>query len=193
MDIYNQSLIEKLKNGDASSFEIIYQSHYHRIFHFALQYIQDKEICSNIIQDVFSLLWNTRENLAVNTNLNAWLFAVTKNSCLKAIRNSKTEKRHLDNLTDQRIALNYNALISLDTSPMTFEELEKIIQKTLDSLPPHCRRAFEMSRFDERKYSEIAENMQIAQKTVETHISNALKIFRVALKDYLLLVVLLFR
>jgi RNA polymerase sigma-70 factor (ECF subfamily) len=91
------------------------------------------------------------------------------------------------------MVLNYDALNSLDTSPMIFEEIEKIIQKTLDRLPPQCRRAFEMSRFEEKKYSEIAKEMQIAQKTVETHISNALKIFRVALKDYLPLVVFLFQ
>ena len=193
MDIYNQSLIEKLKKGDGSSFEIIYKSHYRRIFHFAHQYLHDKEICSNIIQDVFSSLWDNREKLANDTNLNAWLFTVTKNNCLKHIRNLKTEKRNLDKLTGQRMFLNYDALNNLDTSQITFEEIEKIIQKTLDSLPPQCRRAFEMSRFDEKKYSEIAEEMQIAQKTVETHISNALKIFRVALKDYLPLVIFLFR
>jgi RNA polymerase sigma-70 factor, ECF subfamily len=193
MDIYNQSLIEKLKSGDVSSFEIIYKSHYRRIFHFAFQYLHDKEICSNIIQDVFSSLWDTREKLLHDTNLNAWLFTVTKNKCLKHIRNLKTEKRNVDKLTEQRLVLNYDALNSLDTSPMTFEEIEKIIQKTLDSLPPQCQRAFEMSRFDDKKYSEIAEEMQIAQKTVETHISNALKIFRVALKDYLPLVIFLFR
>ena len=91
------------------------------------------------------------------------------------------------------MSLNFDALNSLDTSPMTFEEIEKIIQKTLDSLPPQCRRAFKMSRFDEKKYSEIAKEMQIAQKTVETHISYALKIFRVALKDYLPIMIFLFR
>jgi RNA polymerase sigma-70 factor (ECF subfamily) len=50
-----------------------------------------------------------------------------------------------------------------------------------------------MSRFEDKKYSDIAGEMQIAQKTVETHISNALKVFRVALKDYLLLMIFLFR
>jgi RNA polymerase sigma-70 factor (ECF subfamily) len=192
MDIYDGSLLGKLKIGDVSSFELIYKSHYRRIFHFCFQYLQNKETCSNIIQDVFSSLWDKREKLANDTNLNAWLFTVTKNKCLKHIRNIKTEKRHLENLGEQRMILNFDALNSLDTSPMTFEEIEKIIQKTLENLPPKCRIAFEMSRFEEKKYSEIADVMQISQKTVETHISNALKIFRIALKDYLPLMIFLF-
>ena len=193
MDIYDRSLIEKLKNGDVSSFEVIYKSHYRRIFHFALQYLHDEEACSNIIQDVFSSLWDNKEKLTKDSNLNAWLFTVTKNGCLKYIRDLKSEERHLDNLASQRLDLNYDALTSLSTSSIDFEEIEKIIHRTLNSLSPQCRRAFEMSRFDEMKYSEIAHEMQIAQKTVETHISIALKTFRLALKDYLPLVIFLFR
>jgi RNA polymerase sigma-70 factor (ECF subfamily) len=188
MDIYDSSLIVKLKNGDVSSFETIYK----RIFHFTLQYLRNEEACSNIIQDVFSSLWDNKEKLAIETNLNAWLFTVTKNMCLKFIRDLKTDKRYLDKLAGQRMDLNYDALTSLSTSSIDFEEIERIIQRTLNSLSPQCRRAFEMSRFDEKKYSEIAQEMQIAQKTVETHISNALKIFRLALKDYLPLIIFLF-
>ena len=193
MDIYDGSLIGKLRNGDVSSFEVIYKSHYRRIYHFALQYLHNEEVCSNIIQDVFSSLWDNKEKLTVETNLNAWLFTVTKNKCLKYIRDLKSEKRHLDNLAEQRMSIIQDALNSLDTSSLAFHEIEKLIQQTLDSLSPQCRRAFEMSRFDEKKYSEIADEMQIAQKTVETHISNALKIFRTTLKDYLPIVIFLFR
>ena len=193
MDIYDSSLIGKLKNGDISSFEVIYKSHYRRIFHFALQYLRDEEACSNIIQDVFSSLWENKKKLVAETNLNAWLFTVTKNRCLKYIRDLKSEEHHLGNLAEQRMSLIHDALNSLDTSPMAFQEIDKIIQRTLNSLTPQCRRAFEMSRFDEKKYSEIANEMQIAQKTVETHISCALKIFRTALKDYLPLMIFLFR
>jgi len=193
MDIYDGPLIEKLKNGDASSFEVIYKSHYRRIFHFALQYLHDEEVCSNIIQDVFSSLWDNREKFTIESNLNAWLFTVTKNKCLKYLREYKSEQKHLGSLGEQRLSIIHDALNNLDTSPMAFQEIEKIIQQTLQSLPSKCRIAFEMSRFEEKKYSEIADEMQISQKTVETHISSALKIFRVALKDYLPLMIFLFR
>ncbi len=191
MDIYDFSLVGKLKNGNVASFEIIYKSHYKRIYHFAFQYLQNEQISHNIIQDVFSSLWDNREKLASNTNLNAWLFTVTKNKCLKHIRALKTEQKFLNSLTEKRLLLNYDALNSLDTSPGTFEEIEKIIRETLEKLPPQCRKVFELSRFEDKKYSEIAEDLQIAQKTVETHISNALKTFRIALKDYLPLAIFL--
>ena len=120
MDIYDGPLIVKLKNGDSSSFEVIYKSHYRRIFHFALQYLHDEEVCSNIIQDVFSSLWDNKEKLLTETNLNAWLFTVTKNRCLKYIRDLKSEERHLGNLAEQRMSLIHDALNSLDTSPYGF-------------------------------------------------------------------------
>ena len=84
MDIYDGSLIGKLKNGDDFSFEVIYKSHYRRIFHLALQYLRNEEVCFNIIQDVFPSLCDNKEKLTIETNLNAWLFTETKNKCLKS-------------------------------------------------------------------------------------------------------------
>ena len=193
MDIYNTTLVGKLKCGDITSFEIIYKSHYKRIYHFVFQYLQDKEIASNIVQDVFSSLWDNRERLENDTNLNAWLYTVAKNSALKLLRSIKCESKHVSELSVRLININYQALSELDTSPLSFIEVERIIRTTLDSLSPQCRKAFELSRFEDKKYTEIAEQMQISQKTVETHISTALKHFRIALKDYLPLVVFLFQ
>ena len=71
-------------------------------------------------------------------------------------------------------------------------DIEQIIQETLASLPPQCRKVFELSRFQEMKNREIAEELNISIKTVEKHISKGIKTFKVALKDYLPLVAYLF-
>ena len=88
--------------------------------------------------------------------------------------------------------MNLDTLNTIDTSVIAFHELEQIIEKTLEELPPQCRRVFELSRFKEMKNREIAEELNISVKTVEGHISKGLKIFKIALKDYLPLVAYLF-
>ncbi len=73
-----------------------------------------------------------------------------------------------------------------------FQEIEQIIQETLSSLSPQCRKVFEMSRLQEMKNREIAENLNISVRTVEGHISKGIKTLKIALKDYLPLVAHLF-
>ncbi len=86
---------------------------------------------------------------------------------------------------------NLDALDSFDTSALTFHEIEKIIEDTLKQLPPQCGVVFKLSRFEEKKYKEIAKELNISVKAVEGHISKALKLFRTNLKDYLPLVAFL--
>ena len=80
---------------------------------------------------------------------------------------------------------NLGVLSSIEPSAFVFEEIERIIQQTLDELPPQCRKVFLLSRFEEKKNREIAEELNISVKVVEKHITKGLRIFKVALKDYL--------
>ncbi len=80
--------------------------------------------------------------------------------------------------------LTIDALATSDTSAFVFQEIEQIIQETLSSLSPQCRKVFEMSRLQEMKNREIAENLNISVRTVEGHISKGIKTLKIALKDY---------
>ena len=102
------------------------------------------------------------------------------------------QKLFSQSIDDSEINLNINALDTIDTSIIAFQEMEQIIQETLSSLPPQCRKVFELSRIQEMKNKEIAEELNISVRTVEGHISKGIKTFKVALKDYLPLVAYLF-
>jgi len=86
-------------------------------------------------------------------------------------------------VAQQEIAFNYYAISRFDPEQIDVESLERLVEKAINELPEQCRKAFELSRYNELKYKEIADKMGISVKTVETHISHALKILRITLKD----------
>jgi RNA polymerase sigma-70 factor (ECF subfamily) len=86
--------------------------------------------------------------------------------------------------------LNYNALQQLDVEHIDYIQLLQLLEEAVSSLPPQCQQVFRLSRYDNLTNNEISEKLQITNKAVEANITRALKILRVKLKDYLLLLLL---
>lgn len=193
MDKNEQQLFERLRNGDEAAFKVLYNDYYSKLYYFVLEFIPLKETAENIVQDTFVTLWNKRNELKDDSNLTSYLFTVAKNNALNRLRDKKYSQKMFSNTMDiSELNLNVEALSTIDTSVCAFMDIEQIIQETLASLPPQCRKVFELSRFQEMKNREIAEELNISIKTVEGHISKGIKTFKVALKDYLPLVAYLF-
>jgi RNA polymerase sigma-70 factor (ECF subfamily) len=193
MNNNEQQLFERLKNDDEAAFKVIYNEYYSKLYYFVLEFIPLKDTAENIVQDTFVTLWNKRNKLKDNSNLTSYLFTVAKNNALKRLRDKKYSQKLFSNAMDvSELNLNVEALSTIDTSVCAFMDINQIIQETLTGLPPQCRKVFELSRFREMKNREIAEELNISIKTVEGHISKGIKTFKVALKDYLPLVVYLF-
>ena len=188
------NLFEKLRKGDEAAFKVIYNKYVPRLYFFIHEYLPQGDIVENVIQDTLMTLWDKKATLADNTNLAAYLFTVAKNNCLYKLRELKYRKKLYDSTDIEILEMNANleALVSLDTSSFTFQEIEQIIKNTLEKLTPQCRIVFQLSRFEEKKYKEIAEELNISVKAVEGHISKALKVFRTNLKNYLPLMSFLF-
>lgn len=193
MNKNEQQLFERLRNSDEAAFRVIYNSYSSRLYYFVLEFIPLKDAAENIVQDTFVTLWNKRKELKDDTNLTSYLFTGAKNNALYRLRDEKHRQKLFSNAIDvSELNLNTDALTTVDTSAFAFQEIEQIIQETLSSLPPQCRKVFELSRFREMKNREIAEELNISVRTVEVHISKGLKTFKIALKDYLPLVAYLF-
>ena len=179
--------LKKLRNNDEVAFKVIFNKYYSRLYYFILEFISFDDIAENIVQDTFFTLWNKRHELKDDSNLNAYLFTVAKNNCLNRLRDQRyRQKLFTTNSLDQNeLEMNMEVLNILDSSAYTFEEIELIIERTLEELPPQCKKVFILSRFEEKKNKEIAEELNISVKVVEKHISKGLKKFKVSLKDYL--------
>lgn len=178
--------------GDQSSFEQVYRFYYPRLNYFSHQYLFDDEASKNIVQDVFTELWNRRESFQIDTNLNAWLFTVTKNKSLKVISQLKSRQKYSNHIKSRELDVNFKSLEAFETSDFVFKELQARIQVALEKLTPACRKVFEMSRFEDKKNREIAEELNLSIKTVEAQISKALRSLKSDLKDYLPLFYILF-
>ena len=187
-------LIEKLRNGDEVAFKVIYNRYVPRLYYFVYEYVPQNDIVENIVQDTFMVLWDKKSTLADNTNLGAYLFTVAKNNCLYKLRDNRYKQKLFESsdINEPELKANLDALNTLDTSLFTFMEIEQIIENTLMQLPPQCRTVFSLSRFEEKKNKEIALELGISVKAVEGHISKALKLFRISLKDYLPIMAFLF-
>ena len=192
MDLSSKEILQNIIAGDESSFERVYRYYYPRLNYFAQQYLQDAEISKNIVQDVFTELWDRRNTLQNDTNLNAWLFTVTKNKSLKIISHLKSQQNYDTYIKGRQLDVNYNALSDFDTSNFIFEELQTRIESALEKLSPACRKVFEMSRFEDKKNKEIAVELNLSIKTVEAQITKALRSLKTDLKDYLPLYYILF-
>lgn len=186
MNENEQQLLKRLKNDDEAAFKVLFNDFYSKLYYFVLEFIPLRDIAENIVQDTLVTLWNKRNQLKDDSNLTSYLFTVAKNNSLKKLRDKKYSQKLFSNTMDVgELDLNVETLSTVDTSVCAFMDIEQIIQETLASLPPQCRKVFELSRFQEMKNREIAEELNISIKTVEKHISKGIKTFKVALKDYL--------
>ncbi len=167
-------------------FRRVFESYYPRLLRFAKEYVGDRHEAENILQNVFLILWEKRTTLRVDTNLNAYLMTLVKSQCLDFLKHKKVVIQHaVSQVTTQQqeMAFNYYAINKFDPEQMDIESLERLAEKAISELPEQCRKVFELSRYEGLKYKEIAERLGISVKTVETHISYALKTLRITLRD----------
>ena len=132
----------------------------------------------DLVQQAFVKLWESRGRLDIAWSLKAYLYKSVHNACLNRIRSRHVQSKYLD-FNAQQLEMTHTP--PDDTSP----ELLERFQRALDDLPPQCRLIFELSRFEALKYREIADQLGISIKTVETQMGKALRVMRVQLADYL--------
>jgi RNA polymerase sigma-70 factor (ECF subfamily) len=145
---------------------------------FASQYVPIAD-CEEIVQDVMMWLWENRQTIANEASLKSLLFTIVKNKCLNHISHQQVKQRVHEKL--------YQKFITQFEDPDFYipGELMEKLDQAIKNLPEDYRKAFEMNRFDDMTYKEIANNLEISEKTIAYRISQALKILRVELKDYL--------
>lgn len=186
MNLPDQLQIKALSEGDITAFEMLFRTYYQPLCSYAYSFLQDKEDAEEIVQSTFLLVWEKRDALAIRTAVKPYLYAMVRNACLNVLKHEKIKQRY----AGDEIALADRGHDSVSHT-VAGNELEYRIKIAMDELPEQCRMVFKLSRFEELKYSEIAEQLNISVKTVENHMGKALRIMREQLKDYLPLVIVI--
>ncbi len=181
----NEQTLHLLKAGDESAFDTVYKQYYRGLCAFASQYVAETEI-EEIVQETMMWLWENRTSLIPELSLKSLLFMMVKNKCLNNITHNQIKQR-----VHEKLFAKFENQFE-DPDFYIENELIALAAKAIRELPEDYRKAFEMNRFDNLTYNEIAERTGVSPKTVAYRISQALKILRVELKDYMpLLMVLL--
>jgi RNA polymerase sigma-70 factor, ECF subfamily len=165
---------------------MIFKTYYQPLCSYAYTFLQDKEEAEEIVQTTFLSVWEKRDTLAIRTSVKPYLYAMVRNACLNVIKHEKVKQRH----AVEEVALATSSYDSVGQA-LASSELELRIHRAMEQLPEQCRIVFKLSRFEELKYAEIADQLGISVKTVENHMGKALKIMREQLKDYLPLLIVL--
>lgn len=186
MELAEIESLKALKEGDETAFEMIFKTYYEPLCNYAFTFLLDRDEAEEMVQSSFINVWEKRESIAIETSLKSYLYRAVRNGCLNALKHAKIKRKHADEtvFTSDR---SYEAV----TQSVISSELDQKIGDALMALPEQCRLVFKMSRFEELKYSEIAEQLNISVKTVENQIGKALKIMREQLKEYLPILIIL--
>ncbi|CAN5564820.1 RNA polymerase sigma-70 factor [soil metagenome] len=168
-------------------FEVIFREHYNRLCRYASGILNDKDDAEEVVQQMFLSIWEKRQEIDIKVSVKSYLFRAVHNRCLNLIQQIKVRQNYAEGKQSEGIPIAHSPAQVLQGS-----ELEKEIKRALDVLPEQCKKIFELSRFAELKYSEIASQLEISVKTVENQMGKALRILRAELKDYLPIIALLF-
>lgn len=176
-------MLSLLKEGDEYAYELVFRRYYVSLCGFATRFVQQPETAEEIVQNIFLKLWEKRVDLEIKVSLKSYLFRAVYNSCNNYLAHLKVKKKHL--LFVQNDSFQKALFSDPILNNLTYKELDQKITAAIERLPAACQNIFKMSRFDGLKYAEIADELNISIKTVETQISRALIKLREELKEYL--------
>jgi len=179
MEVNDTVLINRLQMRDEAAFEEAFKSNYKSLHAYAFTILRDEIAAEEMVQNVFYKLWERTENLSITGSVRAYLYRAVYNESLNYLKHLKVRSEH------QLYVSHRNEGTDHASKKIQLKELEEKLHKALAELPEQCRTIFQMSRFEELRYREIADRLGISPKTVENQMGKALKILRVKLVDFL--------
>lgn len=170
-DQTNQTL-DRFRQGDSEAFASLYQSHWQQVFRFSRLYLRSDDDAEDVVQEVFIRLWQIHERIHPDDNFSGLLFIITRNLIFNRFR------KQIDPLVFKVSVL--AALEASDDieSEISARDLSEYIDRLVDLMPARQRQVFNMSRREHKSYREIAEELDLSQKTVEAHMREALRFLR---------------
>lgn len=186
--IDEEVLIEQIKDGHQSSFRLLFDSYYRHLHAYACKFVA-ADAAHDIVQDLFSTIWQKRDNLTIKSSLHNYLFTGVRNNCLQLLDKQKVRNRYQQDKCLELTIEEVNYFNSQTLQSLLEVELKEKIEVAINKLPSQCQRVFRMSRITQMKNKDIAEELDISPKTVEKHLTKALRLMREELKEYLPLII----
>jgi len=159
---------------DKNRFKEVFKEYYNPLCNFATSITSDPKMAQDVVQDVFTKLWDRRNELVINSNEKSYLFQAVKHRAFEILRKRKNESKL--NAVDYKES--YNSEKEIEDQANKFM-LKEFLYNSIRQLPPKCQEIFVLNKVNGLTYSEIADDLDISVKTVENQIGKAYRKLRV--------------
>lgn len=159
-----------------------FNAYYTDLVLFAGTYIYDKDACEDVVQTVFTRLWNDPNRLQDLASVKSYLLTSTRNGCLDYLHHQEVAERYAESILKEEFRPDY-----MVENYLLYSELERELNRALEKLTEMQRQCFILSRIEGLKYSEIADRLRVSVRTIELRVAQAKQILREELKDFLLI------
>ncbi len=178
MDTNDTCLLTSLSQGNKTAFDTLFRKYYPVLCTYGSRFVSLEE-AEEIVQDLMLWLWESRQMIVIESSLGQYLFRAVYHRCLNLLSREQTKRQ-----ADTRFYEEMQKMVH-ETDLYHLREMTRKIEWAIANLPPSYREAFEMHRFRNMTYKEIAEILDVSPKTVDYRIQQALKQLRTDLKEYL--------
>ncbi len=186
------SRIERIRQGDRSAFDGLFRKHLGAVVNLAYRFLRDRQTAEDVAQDVFLKVYEGKARVLPQAKFTTWLYRVTVNASIDAVRRRKRSPRSLDEQVPDEEGESRSLLDRVPdrraTSPgeaADQEELRALVDRHIQRLPEKFRAPLVLHQFQELPYAEIAAILGVSEKAVERRLFHAREILRKRLAGYL--------
>ncbi|MBF4484917.1 RNA polymerase sigma-70 factor [Flavobacterium sp. CSZ] len=179
-------LLYELSQGNELAFTKLYNEYKNVVFSTALKITKSRILAEEVVQDVFLKIWQNHENLAEITNIENYLFIISRNHIFDMIKKIARD-------TSIVVETNYKSTSTNDTEDAIKDDQYNIIlNQIVDQLPPQQQKIYKMAKWDGLSHQKIGEDLGISTETVKKHMAQALKFVRTKISPYMNMFMTLF-
>lgn len=175
-----KELIIRLIEGDAEAFEKIYYNYVKRVYFFAIRYLKDESETEEIVQEVFTKIWESRLNIDPDMSFSGYILTITRNTIFNDNRKKINHQAYCTYIINYLQKNKQNL-----EDEIIYKDLMEILNEAIDRLPQKRQEIFKLSRMQGLPYKEIAKKLLISEKTIETHMRLALRDIKLTMKPIL--------
>lgn len=175
----DRQLMKKMCLGDKQAFEVLFRKYFKQLTRFAYKYVHSVPVAKDLVQESFLKVWELREDLNANQSIRSYIYNTVRNKALDYKKHQAVKRRNMPHLR-----LVKESSIKMDDEIFEDPDFVERVQKAVKKLPERAREVYLLHRSEGLTYKEIAEVMGISVKTVETHMTRALKKLRDSLSNY---------
>lgn len=177
-EVSDTDLLDLINSGDEPALSELYSRYWESVFLYVARVLRDPDEATDIVQETFIAIWQKRGTSPEIRSLKAYLLSIARYKALRVITLTRSQERYKESLLQF-----FNDYSDSPEAVFIASEMETVLRKHIDQLPGRMREIFILNRYEHLSYAEIAQRLDISDKTVKKQIHNALRYLRTVLDE----------